>query len=227
MKAMAVPLDVEDLAEFVNLETEEEAIVFQQKTMGRDTGPDFAPAAWWNYRAVCMIPYPDKQWKFTRDLMRGAWDEAQILTRRGEKKFESEMPLLDVRILMSVFEPNDLLENRSPSSFEPFLYVTVDGVRVDSQYHPTYAAVDEPMEEYGFHKAVRYLIGGPTWRMKECLICRRRFVANHNGRKCCSVSCSRDFQIRRQHEEAKKKNWYRPAKKRSVRARKSPKRRTD
>ena len=214
MKAMAVLMDADDLARFANLETDEDAASFQLKTTGRDTGPDFAPAAWWNYRATDYSngePEREKQWRFTQRLVREAWDQ----------KFRSEVGLFDlVRLLLSVFDPfqvdprqrlrlrlakslgegfKELLEENLPNPSEP--------------YRPTYANVEALGEEYGFHKAIRYLAGGPSWRMKTCenKNCGRRFVADHNERKRCSTRCSSECQAERQTKWGRENNWGRPS----------------
>jgi hypothetical protein len=191
MKAMDVLQDADDLARFANLEKDEDAAVFQRLTSGRDTGPDFAPAAWWNYRATDSVgkPRPEKQWRFTQRLVREAWDE----------KFQSEVGLFDLaRLLLSVFDPEALMENIIPIPSET--------------YRPLYADVGALAEEYGFHKAIRYLAGGPSWRMKKCESenCRQRFVADHNERKCCSTRCSSEHQSERQKKWGRENNWGRP-----------------
>jgi hypothetical protein len=191
MKAMYVLLDADDLARFANLRTDEDAASFRRNTTGRDTGPDFAPAAWWNYRATDSSgkPLGEKQWRFTQSLVREAWDQ----------QFQSEVGLFDLaRLLLSVFDPNDLLQNiiAIPSN----------------AYLPQYADVGAIAEEYGFHKAIRYLAGGPSWRMKKCENenCGRRFVADHNERKCCSTRCSSEYQAERQKKWGRENNWGRP-----------------
>jgi hypothetical protein len=191
MKAMDVLLDADDLARFANLETEEDAASLQRATSSRDTGPDFAPATWWNYRATDSNgrPLAEKQWRFTQRLVREAWDQ----------QFQSEVALFDLaRLLLSVFDPEALLENIIPIPSNPYL--------------PRYADVGELAEEYGFHKAILYLAGGPSWRMKECKNdnCGRRFVADHNERKCCSTRCSSEYQAERQKKWGRKNNWGRP-----------------
>jgi hypothetical protein len=102
------------------------------------------------------------------------------------------------RLLLSVFDPNDLLQNiiAIPSN----------------AYLPQYADVGAIAEEYGFHKAIRYLAGGPSWRMKKCENenCGRRFVADHNERKCCSTRCSSEYQAERQKKWGRENNWGRP-----------------
>jgi hypothetical protein len=193
MKAMDVLLDADDLARFANLETDGDALSFQQITTGRDTGPDFAPATWWNYRATDSKgkPLAEKQWRFTQGLVREAWDQ----------QFQSEVGLFDlVRLLLSVFDPEALLENIIPIPSET--------------YRPRYADVGALAEEHGFHKAIRYLAAGPSWRMKKCENkgCGRRFIADHNERKCCSVRCSYEHQIERQKDWGKENNWGRPVK---------------
>src|ERR1700734_312526 len=102
------------------------------------------------------------------------------------------------RLLLSVFDPEALLENIIPIPSNPYL--------------PRYADVGELAEEYGFHKAILYLAGGPSWRMKECKNdnCGRRFVADHNERKCCSTRCSSEYQAERQKKWGRKNNWGRP-----------------
>jgi hypothetical protein len=188
MKAMDVLLDADDLARFANLDTDKEAASFQRLTTGRDTGPDFAPATWWKYQATNSA---EKQWRFAQKLVRAAWDQ----------QFQSEVGLFDLaRLLLSVFDPEDLLENVIPLRSNP--------------YRPPYADVGALAEEYGFHKAIRYLTGGPSWRMKKCKNenCGRRFVADHNERKCCSTECSSGYQLDRQNEWGRKNNWGRPVK---------------
>ena len=162
-----------------------------RKTTGRDTGPDFAPASWWKYQHQTRDeggkPLLKKQWQFTQELVREAWD----------KQFQSEVGLFSLaRLLLSVFDTEQLqlLEEQS------------EGI---SRF---YVGVDDVAEEYGFHKAVGYLTGGPSWRMKTCVQCRRYFVADHNGRKCCSAKCSYEHQIQRQQNRSREKNWYRPRK---------------
>jgi len=206
MKAMAVPLDAEDLAEFANLKTDEDAAGFQRKTTGRDTGPDFAPASWWTYPATRDdIPEP-KQWMFTQRLVREAW----------KQKFQSDKGLFDtVRLLLSVFNPQALKESAvmicpEQDREEVVIVSTVSACTKHGNH--TLADVDETREEYGFHKAIRYLAGGPAWRVKTCEYCHGYFVADHNGRKCCSVKCSSDHQIERQQDHARDRNWYRPNK---------------
>jgi len=187
MKAMDVLLDADDLARFANLETDEDAASFQRKTTGRDTGPDFAPATWWKYRATDLA---ERQWRFTQKLVREAWDQ----------RFQSEVGLFDLaRLLLSVFDPEGLLEIMIP--------------RRSGVYRPQYADVGALAGEYGFHKAIRYLAGGPSWRMKKCENenCSRRFVADHNERKCCSTQCSSEYQAERQKKWGRKNNWGRPS----------------
>jgi ribosomal protein S27AE len=186
MKAMAVLMDADDLARFANLEKDEDAASFQRNTTGRDTGPDFAPAAWWNYQATDSSgkPLSEKQWRFTQRLVREVWDH----------QFQSEVGLFDlVRLLLSVFNPEDLLENLIPIPSDP--------------YRPPYAGVGALADEYGFHKAIRYLAGGPSWRIKTCEECGGRFVADHNERKRCSTRCSATHQTERQKEWGQKNNW--------------------
>lgn len=190
MKAMDVLLDADDLARFANLETDEGAAAFQRNTTGRDTGPDFAPAAWWNYQATDSSGKPsgEKQWRFTQRLIREAWDQ----------QFQSEVGLFDLaRWILSVFDPKDLLENIIPIPSDP--------------YRPPYADVGALAEEYGFHKAIRYLAGGPSWRIKICKNCGQRFVADHNERKCCSMRCSSTYQTERQKQWGREHNWGRPS----------------
>ena len=192
MKAMDVLLDADDLARFANLETDEDAASFQRQTTSRDTGPDFAPATWWKYRATDSNgrPLGGKQWRFTQSLVREAWDQ----------QFRSEVGLFDLaRLLLSVFEPEALLENVIPSP--------------SNAHRPRYADVGALAEEYGFHKAIRLLAGGPSWRMKKCENenCGRRFVADHNERKRCSTECSSEYQAERQNKWGRKNNWGRPS----------------
>ena len=80
------------------------------------------------------------------------------------------------------------------------------------KYRPQFADVGALAEEYGFHKAIRYLAGGPSWRMKKCENenCSRRFVADHNERKCCSTRCSSEHQSDRQKKWGRENNWGRP-----------------
>jgi hypothetical protein len=193
MKAMDVLLDADDLARFANLETDEDAASFQRRTTGRDTGPDFAPATWWNYRATDSNGrlLAKKQWQFTQGLVREAWDQ----------QFQSEVGLFDLaRLLLSVFDPEDLLENLIPIP--------------SNAYRPRYADVGALAEEQGFHMAIRYLAGGPSWRLKKCENenCGRRFVADHNERKCCSTQCSSEHQTERQKKWGQNNNWGRPVK---------------
>lgn len=192
MKAMVVLLDADDLARFANLKTDQDAASFQQMTTGRDTGPDFAPARWWNYQATDSRgkPLAERQWRFTQRLVREAW----------KQEFHSDVGLFDLaRLLLSVFDPEDLLQNLIPIPSD--------------NYRPVFADMGALGEEYGFHKAVRYLAGGPNWRLKMCIICGGYFVADHNERKCCSVPCSAKNQMARQYKTAKKNNWYRRKKK--------------
>jgi hypothetical protein len=191
MKAMDVLLDADDLAKFASLETDDDAASFQRATTGRDTGPDFAPATWWNYQATDSNgrPLAEKQWRFTQRLVREAWDQ----------QFQSEVGLFDLaRLLLSVFDPEALLENVIPLP--------------SNAYRPPYADVGALAEEHGFHKAIRYLAGGPSWRTKKCANknCGRRFVADHNERKCCSTRCSSEYQAERQKKWGRKNNWGRP-----------------
>jgi hypothetical protein len=191
MKAMAVLMDADDLARFANLETDNDAAGFQRATTGRDTGPDFAPASWWKYRAADSSgnPLDETQWRFTQSLVREAWDQ----------QFHSEVGLFDLaRLLLSVFDPDALLANLIPSPSD--------------KYRPRFADVSTLAEEYGFHKAIRYLAGGPSWRMKRCKNenCSRRFVADHNERKCCSTRCSSEYQSERQKKWGRENNWGRP-----------------
>jgi predicted RNA-binding Zn ribbon-like protein len=192
MKAMDVLLDADDLARFAHLETDEDAASFQRLTTGRDTGPDFAPATWWKYRATDSNgrPLAGKQWRFTQSLVREAWDQ----------QFRSEVGLFDLaRLLLSVFEPEALLENVIPS--------------LSNAHRPRYADVGALAEEHGFHKAIRLLAGGPSWRMKKCENenCGRRFVADHNERRRCSTKCSSEYQAERQNKWGRKNNWGRPS----------------
>jgi hypothetical protein len=187
MKTMVVPLDVEDLARFANLATDGDAAFFQTTTVGRDARVDFAPKNWWEYppTASQSKPATGEQWRITQMLVRDAWDE----------QFQSEVGLFDlVRLLTSVFEPAALLESLFPSPVPRW---------------PQFAEAAALADEYGFHKAIRYLSGGSSWRMKRCAnsSCGRRFVADHNARKCCSSQCSSQFRQERQKEWGRENNW--------------------
>jgi hypothetical protein len=198
MKRMAVLPDADYLAEFANL-TSQDVTAFRLKTTGRDTGPDFAPAGWWDYQPTDSDgnPLPKKQWQFTQELVREAWDN----------QFQSEVGLFDLaRLLLSVFEPPD-----------PFL---------QGRHRRCFAEPNDLAEEFGFHKAIRYLAGGPDWRIMECKKCRRRFVADHNERERCSEQCSYNYELERHNDWGRKNNWGRREARKKRKAEPKPKRRT-
>ena len=194
MKAMQVLQDADDLAEFANL-TADKVEHFRRKTTNRSDRPDFAPPRWWDHKCVTHQGEATQQWQFTQQLVQEAWDQ----------HFQSDVGLFDlVRLLLSVFDPNDLLEVMMPLSSDP--------------YRPAFADISSIGEESGFHRGVRYLAAEPAWRTKQCKECERRFVADHNERKYCSLAgedgskCSTKVEDRRHYEWSKANNWGRPVK---------------
>src|SRR4051812_20161768 len=98
MKAMEVLRDSDDLAEFANLKTHQDAINFQQKTTWREGRTDFAPASWWGYDHDGYAGGRHQwQWQYTQRLLREEW----------AKQFQSDWAglYLMVQLLFSVFEP--------------------------------------------------------------------------------------------------------------------------
>ena len=129
-----------------------------------------------------------RQWVLNQKWLREAWDA----------KFE--LFLFDqLRLITSVFDPQNLVD-----------------VMLGIKKRPTFADMGELAEEYGYHKAVRYLIEQP-WRAKMCEECGSRFIANHNKRRYCSLAdengfkCSKKaiLQTKREYWEANK-NRLRP-----------------
>ncbi len=144
------------LAEFANLEPD-------GVENFRAAHSDFVPQAWWDYRPTAPngAPSPQKQWQMTQGLVRDAW----------LFEFQLEWPRY-VHLLTSVFDPNE----PEPPLFE--------------RHHrpPFVAGLDlafQNSQESPYHLAVTWL-GGQGWRAKMCLMCGKRFVAEHSKTKFCS-----------------------------------------
>jgi hypothetical protein len=187
-------LDAADaLAAFADLEPAGVA-TFRQRY------PDFAPASWWEYQSDSARSQNfSGHWQLTQTFVREAWT-------MWLSDSDYDLPLFGVlRILTSVFDPNDLVE-----------------VMLAAKERPAFANLGA-LDETPFHKAVQFLVSEP-WRAKTCQepTCGKRFVADHASRKYCSTvaedgsgeKCSAQA-IKRQHLKwGKENNWGRQKSKR-------------
>lgn len=184
MKATPLLRDSQFLAEFVNLDADDS----RRAEEFRHNHPDFAPSSWWDYQPTDSngAALSQKQWQLTQHLVREAWKE----------QFKSDVGLYRlIRLLLSVFDSDNLTD-----------------VMFKSPYRPTVADTNAIAEEYGYHKAIRYLFDAP-WRARFCEECGAAYVADHNKRKYCSVAgedglnCSAKVIERTHIEWGRANNW--------------------
>ncbi len=131
-------LDAADaLATFANVDVE-------RAEEFRKNHSAFVPAAWWDYQSdAAQSQGFSKHWQHTQGLLREAW-----LVWYPE---EQELLLFDfLRILTSVFDPDDLFE-----------------VWTGMKERPALAPQTALAEMLPFHKAVQFIATAP-WRAKFC-----------------------------------------------------------
>jgi hypothetical protein len=152
----------------------------------RKNHTDFVPDAWWDYP-----PGPDEPrlWQRNQKWLLEAWDEEFV--------FDTGLYKL-MRLTTSVFDTETHVK-----SAELF---------GDKKY-PMFATLEDVAEEWGYHRAVRYVAETP-WRAKICEECGARFVADHAKRKYCTrasedgVSKCANKVIERSHLKwGRKNNW--------------------
>lgn len=126
----------------------------------------------------------DNAYVFRPQTTRYLWQQNQSWLREAWK-VHFEIKLLDIlKLLMSVFDPN----NSSSRIFADLLEVPIDG---------------------SYHQGLSYLLE-QKWRARFCQECEKRFVAGESRNKYCSDSCSYEASIRR----PKLKWWNKKGKKR-------------
>jgi hypothetical protein len=153
----------------------------------RHNHPDFAPDSWWDYPPKSTI----KLWLRNQEWLREAWDQEFI--------FDGGLFVL-MRLTTSVFDPEPMLANAAMFKHSDF---------------PYFAQLSDVAEEWGYHRAVRYVAEKP-WRAKICKECGERYIADHGKRKYCTIAledgkskCSSEV-IKRQHlKSAKEHNYWR------------------
>lgn len=163
----------EALAEFSNLEP-------QDVERFRAKYPDFVPQKWWDYVGTSanskgdLVTSTGKQWQMNQRFLREAWD----------KHFTGELFFI-IRLTMSVFDPDELLD-----------------VAFGFNERPSFATLSElPWGTYPHQKAVLFLHQQP-WRARFCAECKKRFVAAEPKNKYCSDACSHENRNRQ------KRKWF-------------------
>jgi hypothetical protein len=146
------------LAEFAGLKSDE-------ALLWRDKNPSFVPYKWWDYQPICRSPFTGEEEPFGRKL----WQlNQQWLREAWEKHFEIEQYDL-MRLLLSVFDPENLDPFRDPQSFAP-LYATL---------------ADMPEEWYLYQQGLLYLHAHPKLA-KFCQRCKGPIVGV--GKFCSRIS---------------------------------------
>jgi hypothetical protein len=157
--------DAQALAEFANL-TPEKLARFRQLES------DFVPRDWWDYqptneRGKPSAPWPPalseggtkqwKQWELNQGWLLEAWS----------KKFEIDQ-FVFIRLLLSVFDPDQVLWSPAVHPHPPFADLTM-----------------MPDTMYPYQRAVIFLME-QRWRARLCARCNCPFAATHNQQKYCS-----------------------------------------
>jgi hypothetical protein len=174
--------DAQALASFSNLEPE--GVEYFRRNY-----PDFVPQAWWDYEATDrtyqlkggLLP-PGKQWQDNQRYVREAW----------ENHFTGGLFSV-IRLTMSVFDPNDILEVALDAMFGPDDVVKRPGfIKLEDLF-------GAGLVTYPHQKAVLYLFEHP-WRARFCKECKKRFVAVESKNKYCSEVCSHENRNRQKRE---------------------------
>lgn len=165
--------DAQALAEFSNLE-------LKDVESFRRNYPDFVPQSWWDYEPTIenskgdAVPTHKKQWQENQRYLRQAW-----------KDHFPEAFFFTARLILSVFDPDQLM----------------DIVMFPQLGHRPHIVDDGALgcELYPHQKAVLYLHQEP-WRARFCAECEKRFVAAESKNKYCGEACfhkNRDRQKRK------------------------------
>ena len=157
--------DAQALAEFSNLEP-------AHLDYFRNNYPEFLPSKWWNYR-------DGQQWRMTQEFLRESW----------EKHFTGGIFFV-TRLILSVFNPDDLLDSQF-------------GFTVERRKEKGFADLGEiPWGATPFQRAVLHLFENP-WRARFCRVCNKRFIAVEAKNKFCGSECSAEDRRRQKRE------WFR------------------
>lgn len=145
---------------------------------------DFVPQAWWDYQPTDSERQPcaQKQWQINQEWLREAW----------HSNFNISLFEL-LRLLTSVFDPNDLTD----VSVFPSL-----------KYRPVFATMGEIADPCRYHEAVMWLYE-QRWRVVVCKMCGKLFVARHPKREYCYFAdANGDTCDMKAVRRTKRKTWH-------------------
>jgi hypothetical protein len=153
--------DVQALAEFANLDNNNHDPLDRRNFENfRNNYPEFVPQAWWDYRPTDSErkPLANNQWELNQEMLREAW----------ENQFAIGMFDL-LRLLTSVFDPNDL---------------TDVAVFPSLGHRPMFATMAEIADPCPYQNAVLYLREHP-WQAKVCENCHCYIVVRVAKTRLC------------------------------------------
>jgi hypothetical protein len=176
--------DLQALAEFANLDPKNLNPLDRQNIESfRHNYPDFVPEAWWDYQPTDSDrkPLSAKQWELNQDMLREAWNS------------EFEVSMFDlVRLLTSVFDPNDLIDV---------------AVFPSLGHRPMFATITELGDPWPYHESVLYLREQP-WRAKICENCHCCIVVRVAKTRLCDKNDCGNSVREINHRKAKLRSYH-------------------